>query len=130
MTRPVRWRHATLSWVLAAAALAGCAAGGASTVQRTSLNNFNRTFDTMVAALGDQHLAISQHDRRRGVAVGEDAGVMITATINRQLDGSFQVSFQRSGESAERPALLGEVARAYDERMAKFRVLSFGGGEP
>ena len=83
---------------------------------QTTQQRFDRSWSAASGAMYDQGLAITTQDYGAGVIRGERGGVTITATLMTMADGSIQVKFSTSGNSAD-PGLIERVSASYDRRM-------------
>jgi hypothetical protein len=83
---------------------------------QTTQQRFDRAWSAASGAMYDQGLSITVQDRATGVIRGERGGVTITATLFTQADGSVQVKFSTSGNSAD-PSLIERVSASYDRRI-------------
>jgi hypothetical protein len=84
---------------------------------QTTQQRFDRAWSAASGAMYDQGMSITVQDRAAGVIRGERGGVTITATLFTQADGSVQVKFATSGNSAD-PSLIEHVSASYDRRMS------------
>jgi len=106
------WRRLLWGWVLAM--LAGCATPGVF----DSHASYDRTFDTVTAAMAEHKMTFSVLDRRAGTVVGERNGDSIKATLQIQYDGAVRVVFSAQGDQRADPELLQRVIETYKQRMA------------
>ena len=114
MKRRLRWPAAIAVFLM----LGGCVAYEPVLVSspQTTQQRFDRAWSAASGAMYDQGMSITAQDRAAGVIRGERGGVTITATLFTQADGSIQVKFSTSGNSAD-PSLIERVSSSYDRRM-------------
>lgn len=114
-SNPVHRR--TLLLALAATVLPGCGTAPPRT-QFDSHLSFERTFNTVMAAMADHKLTFSVQDRRQGVLVGELDGDVVQATLEPNfLDSTVRVQFSTIGTPADEQLLL-RVVDSYRQRMS------------
>ena len=110
-------RRRSLLLALAGAVLAACGTAPPRT-QFDSQLNFERTFNTVMAAMADQKLTFSVQDRRQGLLLGELNGDVVQATLQPNfLDSTVRVQFSALGTHADEQLLM-RVVDAYRQRMS------------
>jgi hypothetical protein len=100
-----------------AIALGGCAVPGPQ--GETRAVTVERSWSAVVAAFSDEGLAVLREDPVAGVLKGQTGGIIVTASIGAQADGSVRVNFGASGARHRDPDLLQRIVRAYDRRMGR-----------
>ena len=78
---------------------------------------FDRSWTAALGAMEDQGVAISSADRSTGIIKGRRGGIEMTANVRPQPDGTVQVKFNTSGNTAQDPQLISRVSRSFDARM-------------
>ena len=116
-----RWIQALLAFFLAGGVLTGCtvyqtAPGVYASVPPTG---FDRSWNAVVGALGDQGVQITSEDRSTGTVRGRRGGIDVTANVRTQADGSVRVEFNTAGTTAQDPDLINRISRSYDVRMGR-----------
>lgn len=81
--------------------------------------SFDRSFNAVVGAMGDNGLSILMEDRPAGRVVGRRGGIDLTGTIASQADGTVRVEFTSSGATAQDPNLINRVTQSYNARMGR-----------
>jgi hypothetical protein len=106
---------------LAAAMLAGCTVYEVAPAVYAPAPNttFDRSWHAAAGALEDQGVQITSEDRAAGVIRGRRGGIDVTAGVRTQADGSVRVEFNTAGATAQDPALIDRISRAYDRRMGR-----------
>jgi len=107
--------------LLLPALLGGCtyyqAAPGTSTTARPA--SYDRSWTAVLGAFADQGLSITREDRAAGVVQGTRNGIVVTANVETQADGTVRVGFKTSREIDRDPTLIDRIASAYDRRMGR-----------
>ena len=116
-----RWIRALLAILLAGGVLTGCtvyqtAPGVYASVPPTS---FDRSWNAVIGALGDQGVQITGEDRSTGTVRGRRGGIDVTANVRTQADGSVRIEFNTGGTTAQDPDLINRISRSYDVRMGR-----------
>ena len=107
---------------IALAAIAGCtyyqtAPGVYSTAPVPA--SFDRSWSAALGAFSDQGVRITSQDRSAGVISGTRDGIVVTANVRSQADGSVRVEFNTSGDTARDPKLIDRISSAYDRLMGR-----------
>jgi hypothetical protein len=109
------YRFALLSILLLA--LAGCTTLGPQ--RETAVVSVDRSWSAVIGAFSDEGITVLREDPAEGVLEGRLDGIIVTARVGAQADGSVRVDLGASGERHRDPALLQRVASAYDRRMGR-----------
>jgi hypothetical protein len=106
---------------LAATLLGGCtyyqAAPGVYST--TPVSSFDRSWGAAQAAFAEQGVPITREDRAAGVVSGTRDGIIVTANVRTQADGSVRVEFNTSGATAKDPDLINRMTAAYNRNMGR-----------
>ncbi len=81
--------------------------------------SFDRSFNSAVAAMREQGVAITQEDRGAGIVRGIRGGIQVTAIVRQQADGSVRLQFDTSGQTAADPTLIDRITRSYNANMGR-----------
>jgi hypothetical protein len=81
--------------------------------------SFDRSYNAVIGAMGDNGLSLLMEDRPAGRVVGRRGGIDLTGTVISQADGSVRVEFTTSGATAQDPSLIERVTRSYNARMGR-----------
>ena len=81
--------------------------------------SFDRSYNAVIGAMGDNGLSILMEDRPAGRVIGRRGGIDLTGSVMPQSDGSVRVEFTTSGATAQDPSLIERVTRAYNARMGR-----------
>jgi len=81
--------------------------------------SFDRSYNAVIGAMGDNGLSILMEDRPAGRVIGRRGGIDVTGSVMPQSDGSVRVEFTTSGATAQDPSLIERVTRAYNARMGR-----------
>ena len=104
----------------AAALVAGCTVYEVAPVAYAPLPpSFERSWHAAAGALEDQAVQITSEDRGTGVIRGRRGAIDVMANVRTQADGSVRVQFDTAGATAQDPALIDRISRAYDQRMGR-----------
>jgi hypothetical protein len=120
--RTTRRIAVTAALLAALAGLGGCVGAPPGLVPDSHVG-YDRTFDTVLATLGDQRMTVSEQDRRRGRIVASAEGTTLVAAVEPIVDGTVRVIFEPQGESAADHDLVKRVTDAYKARMAQLSML-------
>ncbi len=83
------------------------------------VSGFDRSWGAAKAAFSDQGVPITREDRGAGMLSGSRDGIVITALIRTQADGSVRVEFNSSGATSRDPGLVDRVSQAYNRSMGR-----------
>lgn len=108
---------ATLAAALGATLLSACVVEAPAPVMTPS--TYDRSYTAIVAAMSDQNVRITSEDRISGVVTGVKGGITVTATVQRQADGSARLDFKTRGAIDEDPRLIDRIAASYNARMGR-----------
>lgn len=109
-------------------AIATCGVLAACTVYQTAPGvyepyppptSFERSWNAMAGAFGDNGVQVLSEDRAAGVLRGRRGGIDLTGLVRTQADGSVRVEFNTSGATQQDPQLIDRVSRSYDRRMGR-----------
>ena len=114
----VRAMARAVAWAFLALAPAACYYP-AYPVTTTVPASFDRSYNAVIGAMGDNGLSILMEDRPSGRVIGRRGGIDLTGTVISQADGSVRVEFTTSGATAQDPTLIERVTRAYNARMGR-----------
>lgn len=89
------------------------------TYAKSPASKFDRAWAAATGAFGDQGISVTRQDREAGVIQGSRQGIVMTATLKTQTDGSVRVEFHSSGATEKDPDLIQRVSRSYDVRMGR-----------
>ena len=106
-------------WLAAAATLGGCVAYEPVPAGYSRPASFDRSFNSAVAAMREQGVAITQEDRGAGIVRGIRGGIQVTAIVRQQADGSVRLQFDTSGQTAADPTLIDRITRSYNANMGR-----------
>ena len=81
--------------------------------------SFDRSYNAVIGAMGDNGLSILMEDRGAGRVVGRRGGIDLTGTVMSQADGSVRVEFTTTGATGQDPGLIDRVTQAYNARMGR-----------
>jgi hypothetical protein len=115
---PARALVRAFAWALLALAPAACYYP-AYPVTTTVPASFDRSYNAVIGAMGDNGLSILMEDRPAGRVIGRRGGIDVTGSVISQADGSVRVEFTTSGATAQDPSLIERVTRAYNARMGR-----------
>ena len=102
--------------------LTGCQAyypPTAYTVAQSSPNKFDRSWSAANSAFSDQGVRITYQDYNTGMIQGTINGVNVSASLARQANGSVRVQFNKTGNSAQAPAIMQGITNSYNRRMGR-----------
>lgn len=114
MTRLLR-----LSVLAVLVSLGGCVVYEPVSVGPSPQQRFDRSWSAAVGAMVDQGVTIVAQDGGTGVIRGARGGIQVVATLSTLPDGSIQVRFDQSGDTAADPGLINRVSSSYDRRMGR-----------
>jgi hypothetical protein len=114
----------TVAVLLAAGALSSCtvyqvAPGVYEPYPPAPVASFDRSWNAVLGAFGDQGVSILAEDRGAGVIRGRRGAIDVTANVRQQADGSVRVEFNTAGQTGQDPQLINRVSRSYDVRMGR-----------
>ena len=89
------------------------------TYSTTGATKFDRAWNAVIGAYGDQGVTLSRQDRSSGEIEGSRQGINVTTTLQTQADGSVRVAFHTSGATANDPDLVQRITRSYNVRMGR-----------
>ena len=118
-------RHPRTGWLCAVlllpVLLSGCSYYQAApgTYTTTPPASFDRSWTAVLGAFADQGVRTTREDRAAGVVQGTRNGIVVTANVDTQADGSVRVGFKTSREIDQDPDLIDRIASAYDRRMGR-----------
>ena len=115
---PARALVRAFAWALLALAPAACYYAPYP-VTTTVPASFDRSYNAVIGAMGDNGLSILMEDRAAGRVIGRRGGIDVTGSVMPQSDGSVRVEFTTSGATAQDPTLIERVTRAYNGRMGR-----------
>ena len=95
------------------------AAPGTNSGSGSSVSKFDQSWSATVGAFSDQGVRITSEDRNAGVVQGARNGILVTADVRQQADGSVRVQFDTSGDKSRDPGLMDRITRSYQRRMGR-----------
>ncbi|MFZ0614697.1 MAG: hypothetical protein WAM73_20795 [Desulfobacterales bacterium] len=114
-------RRDLLALVFAGALLGGCTyyQPAPGTYVTTPAGSFDRSWAAATGALQDQGVQITAQDRSAGSVRGTRDGIVVTANVRTQADGSVRVEFNTAGATERDPGLIDRISQSYDRRMGR-----------
>ena len=82
--------------------------------------SFDRSYNAVIGAMGDNGLSLLMEDRPAGRVVGRRGGIDMTGTVISQADGSVRVEITaKSPRTGPDAALAQSLTNAYNRRMGR-----------
>ena len=87
--------------------------------QPTAQQRYDQSWAAAVSAMTEQRVKITSQDRGAGAIQGDRVGIVVTAMVRTQADGSVQVSFETVGAADKDPGLAKRLRESYLRRMGR-----------